>query len=196
MTDLPRAFKVVRTDRELEMPRVDAGLREACGQLVLLPEGTPEDELAREVADADLLLTCYARIGRPVIAGAGKLKAIIKYGVGIDAIDIDAAREHSIPVVNVPAYAEETVAEGAFALLMALFKRFKPIHQAMQQDGWAWWGWGASGVAWRAWPVPSACACSPTTRTCPSARCRPACSAAIRSTRCCRPAMQCRCTAC
>jgi D-3-phosphoglycerate dehydrogenase len=138
VTDLPRAFKVVRTDRELEMPRVDAGLREACGQLVLLPEGTPEDELAREVADADLLLTCYARIGRPVIAGAGKLKAIIKYGVGIDAIDIDAAREHSIPVVNVPAYAEETVAEGAFALLMALFKRFKPIHQAMQQDGWVW----------------------------------------------------------
>ena len=73
-----------------------------------------------------------------MIAGATQLKAIIKYGVGIDAIDIDAAREHGIPVVNVPAYAEETVAEGAFALLMALFKRFKPIHHAMQQDGWAW----------------------------------------------------------
>jgi D-3-phosphoglycerate dehydrogenase len=41
-------------------------------------------------------------------------------------------------VVNVPAYAEETVAEGAFALLMALFKRFKPIHQAMQSEGWIW----------------------------------------------------------
>ena len=133
MTDLPHAFKVVRTDRELEMPRVDARLREAGAQLVLLPDGTPEHELAREVADADLLLMCYARVSRQVIAGAGKLKAIIKYGVGIDAIDLDAAREHGIPVVNVPAYAEETVAEGAFALLMALFKRFKPIHQAMQQ---------------------------------------------------------------
>jgi D-3-phosphoglycerate dehydrogenase / 2-oxoglutarate reductase len=138
VTGLPKRFKVVRTDRELEMPRVDAGLREAGGRLVLLADGTAEDELAREVADADLLLMCYARIGRQVIAGAGKLKAIIKYGVGIDAIDIDAAREQGIPVVNVPAYAEETVAEGAFALLMALFKRFKPIHQAMQQDGWAW----------------------------------------------------------
>ena len=105
---------------------------------MLLPDGTPEDELAREVADADLLLMCYARISRRVIAAAPKLKAIVKYGVGIDAIDIDAAREHGIPVVNVPAYAEETVAEGAFALLMALFKRFKPIHQAMQSEGWAW----------------------------------------------------------
>lgn len=138
MNDLPASFKVVRTDRELEMQRVDACLREAGGQLVVLPDGTPEDELARELADADLLLMCYARISRRVIACAPKLKAIIKYGVGIDAIDLDAAREHGIPVVNVPAYAEETVAEGAFALLMALFKRFKPIHQAMQGQGWAW----------------------------------------------------------
>jgi D-3-phosphoglycerate dehydrogenase len=128
----------VRTDRELEMQRVDAQLRAAGGQLVVLPDSTPEDELAREVADADLLLMCYARISRRVIAGAPKLKAIIKYGVGIDAIDLEAAREHGVAVVNVPAYAEETVAEGAFALLMALFKRFKPIHQAMQSEGWAW----------------------------------------------------------
>jgi D-3-phosphoglycerate dehydrogenase len=137
-TGLPESFKVVRTDRELQMPQVDARLRQAGGRLVLLPDGTPEDELAREVADADLLLMCYARIGRRVIAGASKLRGIVKYGVGIDAIDIDAAREHGVPVVNVPAYAEETVAEGAFALLMALFKRFKPIHQAMQQQGWVW----------------------------------------------------------
>lgn len=137
MTDLPRSFKVVRTDRELEMLQVDARLREAGAQLVLLPDGTPEPVLAREVAGADLLLTCYAPVTAAVIAGATRLKAIVKYGVGIDAIDIDAAREHGIPVVNVPAYAEETVAEGAFALLMALFKRFKPIHHAMQTEGWA-----------------------------------------------------------
>jgi D-3-phosphoglycerate dehydrogenase len=138
MTELPRHFKVVRTDRELEMQRVDRVLQDTGAQLVVLPDGTPEAELARQVADADLLLMCYARIGAPVIRGATRLKAIIKYGVGIDAIDIDTARERGIPVVNVPAYAEETVAEGAFALLMALFKRFKPIHQTMQTDGWAW----------------------------------------------------------
>lgn len=138
MNDLPRDFKVVRTDRELQMPRVDARLREAGARLVLLRDGTPQDVLVREVADADLLLMCYARVDAPVIAAATRLKAIVKYGVGIDAIDLDAARACGIPVVNVPAYAEETVAEGAFALLMALFKRFKPIQQAMQDVGWAW----------------------------------------------------------
>ena len=138
MDGLPKDFKVVRTDRELQMPRTDQALQQAGGRLVLLPDGTPEEVLAREVADADLLLMCYARIGAPVIAAATRLKAIVKYGVGIDAIDIDAARARGIPVVNVPTYAEETVAEGAFALLMALFKRFKPMQQAMQAEGWLW----------------------------------------------------------
>jgi D-3-phosphoglycerate dehydrogenase len=131
-------FKVVRTDRELEMERVDAALQAAGGEVVLLPDGTAEDVIAREVADADLLLMCYARINRRVIEGASRLKAIVKYGVGIDAIDLAAAREHGMPVVNVPDYAEETVAEGAFALLMGLFKRFKPIQQAMDREGWVW----------------------------------------------------------
>lgn len=138
MPSLPRPFTVVRTDRELEMPRVDAQLRAWGGELVLLPDGTPEDELAAAVRDAELLLMCYARISERVIAAAPRLRAIVKYGVGIDAIDIAAARSRGVPVVNVPAYAEETVAEGAFALLMGLFKRFKPIQHAMQTQGWIW----------------------------------------------------------
>jgi D-3-phosphoglycerate dehydrogenase / 2-oxoglutarate reductase len=131
-------WKVVRTDLELKMPLVDAKLREAGVNLVLLPDGVGEEQLVREVADADLLLMCYAPIGRAVIESATRLRAIVKYGVGIDAIDIGAARERGIAVVNVPLYAEETVAEGAFALMMALAKRFKPIQRAMQNEGWVW----------------------------------------------------------
>ncbi len=135
---LPSHFSVLRTDAELRMPRTDAVLRAWGGSLRVLPDGTPEDELVQAVADTDLLLMCYSRITRRVIDAAPRLRAIIKYGVGIDAIDLDAARERGVPVVNVPTYAEETVAEGAFALLMALFKRFKPLQLAMQRDGWVW----------------------------------------------------------
>jgi D-3-phosphoglycerate dehydrogenase len=144
-----RRWKVVRTDCELELPRVDAALRAAGAALVLLPESVTDGALVRELADADLLLMCYRRIDARAIEGAARLRAIVKYGVGIDAIDIDAARARGIPVVNVPYYAEETVAEGAFALLMALFKRFKPVHEAMQSQGWIWpeAGWLASDLA-------------------------------------------------
>jgi len=82
-----------------------------------------------------LLLTCYTPVTRRVIEAVAKLRGIVKYGVGIDAIDIAAANRRGIAVVNVPEYAEETEAEGAFALLLALAKRIKPIQHAMDAIG-------------------------------------------------------------
>ncbi len=135
---MPMKFRAVRTDRELECPGVDEGLRAAGVALDLLPDGISEDALAQAVADADLILMCYTPITARVIEAAPKLKGIVKYGVGIDAIDIAAARRRGIPVVNVPEYAEETVAEGAFALLIALMKKLVPIDREMHAKGWAW----------------------------------------------------------
>lgn len=131
-------MKAVRTDRELECPGIDAGLRARGVELVTLPDGIPEAELMAAVADADLILMCYTPITARVIEAARKLKGIVKYGVGIDAIDIHAAMRRGIPVVNVPEYAEETVAEGAFALMIALAKRLPAISAAMTRDGWIW----------------------------------------------------------
>src|ERR671912_1274306 len=129
---------IVRTDSELEVPHVDATLRGAGHDLVLLPDGVKESELADALRDADLLLMCYTPVTARVIESARRLKGIVKYGVGIDAIDIEAAKARGIPVVNVPEYAEETVAEGAFALLLALAKKMKPIQRAMDAQGWMW----------------------------------------------------------
>ena len=131
-------MKIVRTDCELELPNVDRALREMGATLVLLPETTGADALARELRDADLLLMCYAQIPAAAMDGATRLRGIVKYGVGIDAIDIEAAMRKRIPVVNVPEYAEETVAEGAMALMLALARKFKPIAREMETRGWAW----------------------------------------------------------
>jgi D-3-phosphoglycerate dehydrogenase len=135
---VPSRAKAVRTDRELECPRIDAGLRAADVSLVVLPDGVSEDTLVDAVCDADLLLMCYQPITARVIEAAAKLKGIVKFGVGIDAIDIDAARRRKIPVVNIPEYAEETVAEGAFALMIALAKKLIPLSREMADKGWAW----------------------------------------------------------
>jgi len=131
-------FKAVRTDRELECPQIDAGLASLGCEVVLLGEGVSEDALIAAVHDADLLLMCYTPVTARVIAGSLRLKGIVKYGVGIDAIDIPAAIARGIPVVNVPEYAEETVAEGAFALMITLMKRIVPISREMSRTGWAW----------------------------------------------------------
>ncbi len=131
-------IKIVRTDRELECPHVDRVLREKYINLVLLPDNVSEDQLARETRDADLILMCYTPITAGIIENAAKLKGIVKYGVGIDAIDIAAAKARKIPVVNIPEYAEETVAEGAFTLMIALLKKLIPVVNTMHQEGWAW----------------------------------------------------------
>lgn len=131
-------MKAVRTDCELECPGIDAGLRARGVDLVLLPDGIDEAELARHVSEADLLLTCYTPITAAVINAAKRLKGIVKYGVGIDAIDIPAAIAREIPVVNIPEYAEQTVAEGAFALLLALTRRLPAITKAVQAESWIW----------------------------------------------------------
>lgn len=133
-----RRPKAVRTDGELECPQIDAGLRARGVELIVLPDGVSEGMLAEAVADADLLLMCYTPITATVIDAARRLKGIVKYGVGIDAIDIAAARARRIPVVNIPEYAEQTVAEGAFTLWLALSKKLAPMHVAMRRDGWLW----------------------------------------------------------
>ena len=131
-------MKIVRTDAELQTPIVDAALRGAGHELVTLPDGVDEDRLIAAIADADLLLMCYTPITARVIAGAPKLRGIVKYGVGIDAIDIAAAKARGITVVNIPEYAEETVAEGAFALMIALARKLIPLDREMRSTGWAW----------------------------------------------------------
>jgi D-3-phosphoglycerate dehydrogenase len=131
-------WKAVRTDRELECAAIDAGLRALGADLLVLPDGVAEETLIAAVRDADLLLMCYTPVTARVIAAAGKLRGIVKYGVGVDAIDIPAAIARRIPVVNVPEYAEETVAEGAFALMIALMKRLMPIGREVAAQGWVW----------------------------------------------------------
>ena len=142
-------IKIIRTDSELECPQLDKNLRALGATLVLLPDSISEAELIAKTADADLILMCYTPITARVINNANKLKGIVKYGVGIDAIDIDCAIARGIPVVNIPEYAENTVAEGAFALMLALAKKTIPLQAEMQKTGWAWPTpkWIASDIA-------------------------------------------------
>jgi D-3-phosphoglycerate dehydrogenase len=106
---LGNKLKIVRTDQELECPFLDQALRDMGVDLMLLPDGIEENELARHTRDADLILMCYTPITAPVIENAVKLRGIVKYGVGIDAIDIETAKARKIPVVNIPEYVEETL---------------------------------------------------------------------------------------
>lgn len=131
-------MKIVRSDAELHLPTLDDRLRAEGHDLVLLPDGVSEAALCSELKDSDILMMCYTPVTRRIIEAAPKLRGIVKYGVGIDAIDIAAARDHGVTVVNVPEYAERTVAEGAFLLLLSLMRKLPPLMATMQSEGWTW----------------------------------------------------------
>ena len=84
-------MNIIRCDREFETNHIDETLRAWGHKLTLLPEGIGEDALCVAMAECDLLLMCYTLITSTVITSAPRLRGIVKYGVGIDAIDIPTA---------------------------------------------------------------------------------------------------------
>ncbi len=79
-----------------------------------------EDEVIAAGAEADALVVQYAPITERVLAALPRLKAIGRYGVGYDTVDVPAATRHGVAVSNVPDYGTEDVSDHAIALALAL----------------------------------------------------------------------------
>jgi phosphoglycerate dehydrogenase-like enzyme len=78
---------------------------------------------AREIHDADVLLHVLERVTRPVIEQAPRLQLIQKLGIGVDTIDLDAARARGIAVCNMPGANTRAVAELTLLLMLATLRR-------------------------------------------------------------------------
>ena len=99
--------------------------------------GLTGEELASAMADSDAVIVRSAtRITRASLKSPGRLKVIGRAGVGVDTIDVDAATEHGIAVLNAPSGNTISAAELAFALLLALVRRVPGAAQSMKQGEW------------------------------------------------------------
>jgi D-3-phosphoglycerate dehydrogenase / 2-oxoglutarate reductase len=65
-------------------------------------DAATEAEIVAAAKDAEIILTRYAQMSRSVVEKLPKLLAIIRYGIGYDTIDVDAATDNRVLVVNVP----------------------------------------------------------------------------------------------
>eukprot|EP00759_Apiculatamorpha_spiralis_P005043 PhF_6_TR13006/c0_g1_i1/m.20601/K00058/serA, PHGDH; D-3-phosphoglycerate dehydrogenase / 2-oxoglutarate reductase len=126
---------IVKNDITLDIPNTIRDLTPHA-RFVHTPDDEEETNL-KHISDASILLTCYAKVTERIINSAPKLKGIVKYGVGIDQIDTVAAKKKGVVVVNVPQYAENTVAEMAFALMIDLMKKLHVQQLGMQKE-WLW----------------------------------------------------------
>ncbi len=84
-----------------------------------------------------VLLTPYARLGEEELARLVRCRAVVRYGIGYDNIDVPAAERAGIPVAIVPGTANEEVASHAFAMGLALARRIPAGQAAIAAGGWA-----------------------------------------------------------
>ncbi len=95
-----------------------------------------EAEYLRECAEADALLVQYGGVTRRVIEGLPRLRVVVRYGVGVDGVDLEAATERGIPVANVPDYGTDEVANHAVALLLALARKLTRLDRQTRAGRW------------------------------------------------------------
>jgi len=92
--------------------------------------------IAAAVADADAVLLREAPLPRAAIEGMARGKAIVRYGAGVDNVDLNAARDKGIKVANVPDYGVEEVSDQALALLMAVVRRVATRDRDVRGGAW------------------------------------------------------------
>jgi len=99
--------------------------------------GLPKDELAAIIGDYDALaVRSETKVTADIIARAGKLKIIGRAGVGVDNIDVEAATNRGILVVNSPEGNTLAAAELTVAMLLALARNIAPADQALRGGKW------------------------------------------------------------
>jgi D-3-phosphoglycerate dehydrogenase len=96
------------------------------------------DDLLKVIVDYDaLIVRGQTRVTDVVIEAAAKLKVIGRAGVGVDNIDLEAAKKHNIAVVNTPTSTTVAVAELSFGLFLALAREIPRADATMKQGQWS-----------------------------------------------------------
>ncbi len=138
---MEKQFKVVRVDRmgnRAAMVEEAEELAKVNAELVGV-DCTTEIEIIEAAKDADAIITGGARMTRRVMEALPKCKVIVRYGVGYDTIDVDAATDNSIIVANIPApeWCVEEVSNHAITLLLACAKKLAFLNDGIKQGRWA-----------------------------------------------------------
>jgi len=129
-------MKIVLTDHGFPNIDRERALFAAAGHELVVAQCKTPAELIPFCRDADALLVQWAAITRELIATLDKCKVIVRYGIGFDSVDLQAAGERSIPVCNVPDYCIDEVSDHALALAFALARQIPQTDAAVRAGTW------------------------------------------------------------
>jgi len=107
-------------------------------EVTMAPLHSAED-VERETAAADAVIVTWNPLPRELIERLGpKVRIIGRAGIGLDSIDLDAARDRGVAVFHCPDYATEEVATHTLAMILALDRKLLAADAAARRDWMAW----------------------------------------------------------
>ena len=139
---MTEARTVAVTDHPFRNLDIERSILEPHGYRVAEHQCDTAAEVAEACADAVGVLNTYAPMPADVIGRLERCRAIARYGVGLDTIDLDAATERGILVRNVPDYCVEEVALHTIALLLAAHRRVVRGDRRIRAGEWGALGAG------------------------------------------------------
>jgi D-3-phosphoglycerate dehydrogenase len=132
---MPRTLIAVTDSPFPSLEPVKAALARIDPELRMAKSASAEDILA-VARDADAVLVTYAKLAGGLLRQLRKCRAIGRFGLGVDNIDIPAARELGITVTYVPDYCMHEVSDHAMALILALCRKITQSNALVQAGRW------------------------------------------------------------
>jgi glycerate dehydrogenase len=99
-------------------------------------DATPPELTAARLRDASIAVVNKVRIGAEVLDAVPGLKLVAVAATGVNNVDLDACRAHGVAVCNIRGYAEHTVPEHVFMLLLALRRNLVSWRQSLRAGAW------------------------------------------------------------
>jgi D-3-phosphoglycerate dehydrogenase len=128
---------IVVTDTGFPDAEVETNILSALHAQVTVAHCRTEDEVLAAARDADALLVQWAPVTRRVIEQLTRCRFISRFGVGVDMIDLEAARERGIRVSNVPDFCVEEVASHTLCFMVSLGRKIFWQDRLLRQGQWS-----------------------------------------------------------
>lgn len=94
------------------------------------------EELQQIIGDIDAAIIGMDKYTEEVFQMAPKLKAVAKFGVGVDNIDLEAAKRHGVAALNAPGQNSNAVAELTVGFILDLLREVFPIQKELEKGNW------------------------------------------------------------
>lgn len=128
---------VVITDCDHGTIAPEETVLQAAGVGYRLHQAKTEDDVIAAARDADAVILQYAPITGRVLDGLPRCLVTVRYGVGVDTVDLAAATARGVMVANVPDYCIEEVSDHAIAMLLSLWRGVTTYDRAIRGGTWS-----------------------------------------------------------